>query len=189
MKPFEESSLVARVQDSSIFIKDEINYYNSVERSSMEEILINLFESQYIKIGASGIGPKEILDIVCARIQPESKIPVHPVAIQIEGGSDFKGLLTANDKANEEAEFVFPRKFSLWRQTDPVALFEGKVMAGQPENAATFHNNVFVFATEENLAKFLAEPKKYLQKPPEMPKEHRVLMLGPKGCGKLELAN
>ena len=71
MKPFEESTLVYRVQDSSIFIKDELNYYNSVERSSMEEILINLYENQYIKINSGGLSPDIIQDIIISRVKPE----------------------------------------------------------------------------------------------------------------------
>jgi hypothetical protein len=61
---------------------------------------------------------------------------------------------------------------------------EGKVLQGLPENAAHYHGNVFVFATEDNLKAFLTEPKKYLQDRPVMPSIFRVLMLGPKGVGK-----
>jgi len=52
------------------------------------------------------------------------------------------------------------------------------------EFAAHYHGNVFVFSAEENLVKFLQEPKKYLKERPVMPSNFRALMLGPKGVGK-----
>lgn len=65
-----------------------------------------------------------------------------------------------------------------------MALFNGKVIQGAAEFACHFHGNVFVFANEENLKAFLAEPKKYLQARPEMPAIFRVLMLGARGSGR-----
>jgi YHS domain-containing protein len=64
-----------------------------------------------------------------------------------------------------------------------VALSKGKVLKGQPEFAVEFANNMFVFSSEENMQEFLLEPKKFIMNAPEMPKEYRMLMLGPKGMG------
>jgi hypothetical protein len=50
----------------------------------------------------------------------------------------------------------------LWKNVDPVALFNGKVALGQPEFAAAYANNMFIFVDEPNLNAFLLEPKKYL---------------------------
>jgi hypothetical protein len=52
-----------------------------------------------------------------------------------------------------------------------------------PEFAAHYANNVFVFASEENLKAFVKEPRVYLGTPPEMPPDFRILMLGPNGAG------
>lgn len=59
-----------------------------------------------------------------------------------------------------------PRQWSLWRTTDPVELYRGKVEQGQSEFAAHFANNVFVFVSEENLLEFVKEPKKYISTAP-----------------------
>jgi len=88
-----------------------------------------------------------------AKLKPEKDLPLSPIAELIEGGGDYKGLLS---EGLEEGQV--PRKWSLWRQTDPVALFEGVVAQGLPENAAHFSGNVFVFTTEDNLKKFIEEP-------------------------------
>lgn len=77
-----------------------------------------------------------------------------------------------------------PRQWSLWKQIDPVALFNGKVLAGTPEFACHYNGNVFVFGNEENMKSFLSEPKKYIQEKPSMPDLFRILMIGPKGSGK-----
>ena len=104
---------------------------------------------------------------------------MRPLAIAIEGCGDYKSLLTEGLEENQ-----IPRKWSLWKQTDPVALADGKVLQGLPENAAHYNGNVFVFSTDDNLKAFLAEPKRYLSQRPSMPSVFRVLMLGPKGVGK-----
>jgi hypothetical protein len=55
----------------------------------------------------------------------------------------------------DQPEGTLPRQWSQWKTTDPVALFNGKVMAGVPENAAAYANNMFAFATEENMKAFI----------------------------------
>jgi YHS domain-containing protein len=110
-------------------------------------------------------------------------LPLRPIAKQIEGAGDFKSLLTEGIEENE-----LPRKYSLWKQVDPVALYNNKVIPGVPDNAASYANHAFVFATEENMKAFIEEPKKYLKTAPRMPDEYRVLMMGPKGIGHYEHA-
>jgi len=104
---------------------------------------------------------------------------LRPLALQIEGAGDFKSLLTEGLEENH-----LPRKWSLWRTYDPVALFNGKVIQGAAEFACHYNGNVFVFATEENLKAFMLEPKKFIKSRPAMPNVFRILMLGPKGAGK-----
>lgn len=83
---------------------------------------------------------------------------MRPTPEIIEGGSDFKSLLT---EGKEEGEVA--RKWSLWKQIDPVSLLdEQKVFPGTPEYACSYFNHVFVFQTEENMMKFKEDPRKYL---------------------------
>jgi len=52
-----------------------------------------------------------------------------------------------------------------------------------PEFAAHFGNNVFVFQNEDNLKAFVKEPRVYISKPPQMPRNFRLAVLGPRGIG------
>ena len=52
-----------------------------------------------------------------------------------------------------------------------------------PEFAAHFGNNVFVFKDEVNLKKFVARPRFYIDRAPEMPPNFRLFMVGPRGIG------
>lgn len=72
----------------------------------------------------------------------------------------------------------------MWKNIDPVALFNGKVTQGVPEFACHYNGCVFAFVNEENLKKFLAEPKKFIQERPNMPDVFRILLLGPRGAGR-----
>jgi hypothetical protein len=44
-KPLDELSLVHRINDTEDRIKAELQYYNTVERAAMEELLLNLYDS------------------------------------------------------------------------------------------------------------------------------------------------
>jgi YHS domain-containing protein len=123
---------------------------------------------------------EEITEAVKFRVKPNESAPNRPIAKQIEDGGDFKGLLT---DGIEMEEGNLARQWSLWRQTDPVALFKGVVLKGDPSFAADYANNVFVFANEENMKEFLATPKKFLQNAPEMPPNYRMMIFGPSGSG------
>lgn len=91
----------------------------------MEEHLIRLYESQYVRIDSAGLTPEQLLEIIMYRIKPEANVPHRPQAIVIEGGGDFKGLLS---EGLEVEEGDVPRKWSQWKQIDPVALDTGKVV-------------------------------------------------------------
>lgn len=101
------------------------------------------------------------------------------MAKALEPEGELKGFL---NQGLEEGQV--PRSWSIWKQTDPVALFDGKVIMGQPDFAATYADRVFLFGVEENLNRFISNPKKYLQKAPEMPAQYRLLLQGPSGSGK-----
>ena len=146
-------------------------------------MLVRLFNHQYLKLDAAGLTPDELADSAAWRIRPDESVPLRPIAKRLEGCGDFKACLTdAFEDAPEGVEFL-PRQWSLWRQTDPVALFNQKVVPGLPEFAVAYADNMFVFATEENMNAFILEPKKYLNAAPKMPSVFRLMMLGPKGIG------
>ncbi len=66
----------------------------------MEELLINLYDNQYIKLDSAGLTPDEIVDCVQCRIKPDSDLPLRPLAVVIEGGSDYKSLLSEGLEEN-----------------------------------------------------------------------------------------
>jgi len=45
-------------------IKNELSYYSTFERPAIEELLINFFDSQFIKIEAAGLTPDQLSEIV-----------------------------------------------------------------------------------------------------------------------------
>jgi YHS domain-containing protein len=61
---------------------------------------------------------------------------------------------------------------------------KGTVEEGLPEFAVHYANNVFMFKSEENRNTFIDNPRRFVNKPPEMPSNFRILMLGPRGVGK-----
>ena len=83
----------------------------------MEEVLINLFDNQYIKVDAASLTPEEITDCVQCKVKLDDSLPLRPIPQVIKGGSDFKSLLTEGVE-----EIHLPRKWSLFKQIDPVAL-------------------------------------------------------------------
>lgn len=114
------------------------------------------------------------------KIKPNASEPLTPVAVIIEGGSDFKGLLT---EGIDPEDGTLPRRWSLWKTVDPVALKAGQVTFGTPEFACHYANNVFVFKDDINLKVFVANPRVFLSQSPKMPSDYRVMMVGPKGSG------
>jgi hypothetical protein len=175
--------LVARACDQRDNIQGEIVWYKESERKACQEFIQYMYDSTFIKLDAAGLNPTELCDVVAFRVKPKVDEPLRPLPIKIENGGDFKSLLT--DDGDEEAG-ILPRQsqWSLWKQTDPVALKKGQVEEGLPEFAVHFANNVFVFKTEDNMNKFIENPREFIQTPPEMPASFRVLMLGPRGVGK-----
>jgi hypothetical protein len=117
---------------------------------------------------------------VVYKIKPNASEPLTPVAVIIEGGSDLKGLLT---EGIDPEDGTLPRRWSLWKTVDPVALKAGQVTFGTPEFACHYANNVFVFKDDINLKVFVANPRVFLSQSPKMPSDYRVMMVGPKGSG------
>ena len=182
-KPLDEMALVHRVQDTDAFVGEELAHYNANERGALDDMLVRLYNHQYLKLDSAGLSPDELADAAAWRLRPDDSVPLRPTALKLDGGAgDFKALLT-EPLFEDQPEGTLPRTWSLWQQTDPVALLDGKVIPGAPENAVAYANNMFAFASEENMQAFLNEPKRYLQAAPQMPSSYRLLMLGPRGIG------
>lgn len=164
--------------DTEMVVKLLETYFH--ERKFFDQFIGKLCYSAYIPINAAGLTPDELAEAVTYRLKPNVSEPLTPVAIVIEGGSDFKGLLT---EGIDPEDGTLPRRWSVWKTVDPVALKEGQVVLGLPEFACHYANNVFVFLTEGNLKKFVSNPRHYLSEEPKMPNNYRLLMLGPKSSG------
>ena len=181
IKPLIEKDLVIRVNDTEERIRAELTHFSSVERPAMEELLINFYEDQFIRLDAAGLTPDELTDAVQCRLKADEGLPLIPLPIQIEGASEDAYLQLLTEGVEEKN---LPRKWSVWKQYDPVALFNGKLVKGKADFACHYSGNVFVFSSEENFKAFMLQPKKYLLEKPKMPDIFRVLMLGPRGAGR-----
>jgi hypothetical protein len=67
----------------------------------MEELLINFYENQYIKLDSAGLTPDELTDAVTCRVKPDDDLPLRPLAVVIEGAGDYKSLLTEGLEENQ----------------------------------------------------------------------------------------
>jgi hypothetical protein len=141
-----EYELVTRACDEMGPVLAEIDFYKNTdgERKACGIFIEELFDSTFIKLDAAGLNPTELCDAVSFRVKPKVSEPLRPIAKIIEGGGDFKSLLT--DEGNED-DGILPRnsQWSLWKTTDPVALLKGQVEQGVPDFAVHYANNVFVF--------------------------------------------
>lgn len=181
-KILDEDKVLIRVKDLDEQIDEELQNYNSVEAPSFAKLIEPLHHHMYIKFDAAGVRPDVINESLVARIKGDN-ILLRPIAIPLESESDNKSYLS---QGKEDGQL--PRRWSLWKQTDPVALHNGKVVEGQTEFAASFNDRVFLFESEQNQKDFCAQPKLYLQKEPEMPDRFRLLLSGPTGAGKKTVA-
>jgi hypothetical protein len=155
-KKLKVEEMTTRVNDTEEFFIRELTHYNQTERPSIDDLIVKLNNQQYIKIESAGLTPDQLLDVASCRIQERPEIPLRPLPKQLEGAGDFKACLTeplVEEKEGEEG-LTLPRQWSLWQQNDPVALYNGVVVKGTPENAVAFANNMFVFANEENMKEF-----------------------------------
>jgi hypothetical protein len=166
----------------------------------MEDFLMKLHNDQYLKIDAAGKTPDELCASAQWLVQKNASVPLKPAPKVCQDMGDLLNDPIPLPNGDDPPEGTLPRTYSLWAQTDPVALRPtgepkkpkegeaeepetGKVIPGLPELAACYANNMFTFATEENMQAFVKEPRKYLETPPRMPKCYRLMMMGPKGIG------
>jgi hypothetical protein len=81
IKPLDEFALVQRVNDTEDRIRAELAHYNSVERPAIEELLINFYEDQFIRLEAAGLTPDQLADSVQIRLKPDEGLPLRPLPI------------------------------------------------------------------------------------------------------------
>jgi hypothetical protein len=81
IKPLDEFALVQRVNDTEDRIRAELSHYNSVERPAIEELLINFYEDQFIRLEAAGLTPDQLADSVQIRLKPDEGLPLRPLPI------------------------------------------------------------------------------------------------------------
>ena len=112
IKPLVEKDLIQRVNDTEDRIRVELTHYSSVERPAMEELLINFYEDQFIRLEAAGLTPDELADTVQCRLKQEEGLPLRPLPIQIEGASEDAYLQLLTEGLPEKN---LPRKWSLWK--------------------------------------------------------------------------
>lgn len=55
-------TLIQRTNDANDKIDEELKYYNTVENNGFEELIVTLYDNQYIKIDCAGLTPEEITD-------------------------------------------------------------------------------------------------------------------------------
>ncbi|XP_055490932.1 adenylate kinase 9 isoform X2 [Leucoraja erinacea] len=75
---------------------------------------------------------------------------------------------------------------SKWGRICPVSLYKGKFALGKPQFAVSFLDKMYFLSSEENLAKFMANPRTYLL-PPQPHTACKIAILGPKSSGKTTL--
>ncbi|XP_032877861.1 adenylate kinase 9 [Amblyraja radiata] len=75
---------------------------------------------------------------------------------------------------------------SKWGRICPVSLYKGNFVLGKPQFAVSFLDKMYFLSSEENLAKFMANPRTYLL-PPQPHTACKIAILGPKSSGKTTL--
>lgn len=80
--------------------------------------------------------------------------------------------------------YLLQRRWTAWGPYCPVTLQEnGKVVEGKKQFAVEFAGKLFLLADEEKRAKFLKDPRKYIESPPTLPRNTNVYLFGPSYAG------
>ncbi len=176
-----ENELFEITNNEQIF-NEQLDYFENIQYPLIKEYANKLKKSYYIKIDVTGLDYDDVSNLIIKQLNFAYPV-LRPIAKALEPG-DYKGLL------QDGREGILPyRKWSPWKQIDPVALKDDFVIYnGNPEFAATYFGRVFVFINEENRKKFLNNPKKYLNVPPQVPNNYRISIVGPSKSGKKTIA-
>ena len=186
--PLEEKNLLSRPNEAEELLHDTLNNFQQNFELIQDHIISKLAPSRYLKIEGSGLNPAELLETCLGKLKSIVD-PLRPVPVKLDsvGDDNLKDLLT---QSTEETEVTgLPRRqWSAYRTIDPVALYSGKLVVGKGEFPCAYGGRVFLFETEENQNKFFDNPKRYVNKRPEMPKGYNIALLGPRKSGKTEVA-
>lgn len=170
-------NLLGRAEDERNCYQELLNAYFGNIEPVLEKYFLSLPESFKMSVKAAGLSPDQRKEIVLAKLGHRKNKP--SAAKKLEGEANAKALLLQEVEENQE-----PRSFTIWKQVDPVALHETKLIQGKPDFPAEFSGNVFLFDSEINQEKFIKNPQKYLKTQPCMPEDFRLCILGPKRSGK-----
>ena len=105
-KKLDPMSMVQRVQDTDTFIGEELAHYNANERPALDDMLVRLYNHQYLKLDSAGLTPDELAEAAAWRLREDETIPLRPIAAgwQEGGPGDFKACLTEPLEEPKEGE-------------------------------------------------------------------------------------
>jgi YHS domain-containing protein len=150
--------------------ENEVDFYNNVQYPIFLELISRMKKSYYQKINIDGLD----VDQIAENIKEILRNFLRPYPTILDESSEYKDLLLQN-----RSGMLPPRRWSLWKQIDPVSLFDEYLMInGTPEFSIDYAGRVFVFINELNRSKFFQNPKKYLKEKPAVPKKFRVAIFG-----------
>ena len=183
-KPLKEKDLVFRPNESVTIMQSIIGNYRDVMKYLYERCIQQLAPSKYINLESSGLTPEEILDSVLAKLSIDVN-PIRPLCKKLDSVDDgnLKELLRQNLDEGQPS-----RRWSAFKAIDPINLSKGRVVVGKGEFACEYASRVFLLENEENQKIFIENPRKFLTKRPEMPKDYAIAILGPRKSGKTTVA-
>ncbi|KAL4506760.1 hypothetical protein ABPG72_001181 [Tetrahymena utriculariae] len=176
-QPINDDDLVYRPNEDIEVLKIHLNQFEKVTLPRVKEFLQHLTKNEHLVIKHNGSNELEIVEYIYESLGNEVK-PLRPLGVKLEGGSN-KDLLT---QGLEEQKLQ--RCWSPWQQIDPVELFKGRVVVGKSDYACDYAGRVFLFDNEQNQDAFSKNARKYLKKPPQLPKTYNVAIIGPRLSGK-----
>ena len=90
-----DTDLFQRVCDAPEHILRDTDYFSHIERPAMDDLVVKLFDQNFIKVDIAGLTPDELSEIIGFKLKRRAASPLRPVATIIEGGAgSFKDLLT-----------------------------------------------------------------------------------------------
>ena len=154
-----EKNLVYRSNESMGILQQSIQTYKEYFSYLHEFIFRHMEPSRIIKIDVSGLNQQMLIEAVIVKMK-DVLDPLRPVPAPLEETADDNLVQLLRQGMEDEGKPS--RRWSPWRNIDPVALYNGKATPGKGEFPAEYAGRFFVFMDEKNRNLFLANPKKYL---------------------------
>jgi adenylate kinase family enzyme len=79
-KKLDDLLMVQRIQDTEAYLEEELTHYNLEERPAMDDLIIRLYEHQYLRLDSAGLTVQELADAAEWRLRPDSTVPLRPAA-------------------------------------------------------------------------------------------------------------